>query len=460
MVVNDIKRYPFLFILLLFIPLFSGSCKSEFTPPQQDSYVQYGTPFSGIPANEDIVMYEVNLRAFSPEGNLQGVIAGLDHISSLGVNVIWLMPIHPIGEINSVNSPYSVKDFKTVSPEYGTLDDLRMLTVEAHARGMAVILDWVANHTAWDHEWINNPGWYTTNSNGDIVHPPGTNWLDVADLNFSSFPMRAAMLDAMKYWVLEANIDGFRCDYADGVPFDFWRTAIEALREIPGRELIFLAEGSRLNHLNAGFDLIYAWDFYHRMRDVYNGQTATILYSTHLAEYNQVPAGKHRLRYTTNHDESAWEATPMVFFNGKQGALAASVATIFMGGATLFYTGQEVGRTNNLPFFSNSPINWTQNQDMLSAYREMMEVYKSEDAARKGNLTNYSSSNVVGFTKTHSNEELLVIVNLRNNNQSFSIPAELINSTWTNTISGAQLTLEPTLALSNYQYHILKRGLP
>jgi glycosidase len=368
------------------------------------------------------------------------------------------MPIHPIGEINSVNSPYSVKNYKAVSPEYGTLNDLRMLTDEAHARGMAVIMDWVANHTAWDHEWINNHGWYTTNSNGEIVHPPGTNWLDVADLNYSSFPMRHAMIEAMKYWVLEANIDGYRCDYADGVPFDFWRVAIETLRDIPGRELIMLAEGSRLDHLKADFDLIYAWDFYHRMRDVYNGQPATILFSNHLAEYTEVPAGKHRLRYTTNHDESAWEATPMVFFNGKQGALAASVAAIFMGGATLFYTGQEVGRISNVPFFSNSPINWSENPDMLSAYRDMMEVYVGEDAARKGELTDYSSTNVVSFSKILNNEELLVIVNLRNTNQQFSVPQVLQNSTWNNTLADTQLTIGATVSLSNYQYLILKRN--
>lgn len=453
-ILSNTKLSGLMFIALLLVTF---SCSKTNPPVEEDTYTQYGTPFTGIPANEDIVMYEVNLRAFSPGGDLQGVIAGLDHIQSLGVNVIWLMPIHPIGQINSVNSPYSVKDFLAVSPEFGTLNDLRMLTDQAHARGMAVIMDWVANHTSWDHEWINNPGWYTTDNNGNIVHPPGTNWLDVADLNFSSFPMRKAMIDAMTYWVLEANVDGFRCDYADGVPFDFWRVAIETLKNIPGREIIMLAEGSRSNHLSAGFDLIYAWDFYFRTKDVYNGQSATILYNTHVAEYNGVPDGKHRLRYTTNHDESAWESTPMVFFNGQQGALAASVASIFMGGAPLLYTGQEVGQVNNVPFFSNFPINWTQNPEMLSAYQNMMAIYTQSDAARKGDITNYSSANVVGFRKTFSNEEILVLVNIRNNTQNFSVPSTLQQTTWNNALNNTQVTIGTAVSLGNYEYLIFKK---
>jgi len=451
-----LKTIVFALVFLVLL-LTSFSCIKTNPPAEEDTYTQYGTPFTGIPANEDIVMYEVNLRAFSQGGDLQGVIAGLDHIRSLGVNVIWLMPIHPIGEVNSVNSPYSVKDFLAVSPEYGTLDDLRMLTDEAHGRGMAVIMDWVANHTAWDNEWINNPGWYTTDNNGNIVHPPGTNWLDVADLNFSSFPMRKAMIDAMTFWVLEANVDGFRCDYADGVPFDFWRVAIETLKNIPGREIIMLAEGSRDNHLGAGFDLIYAWDYYYRTKDVYSGQPATILYNTHVAEYNGVPAGKHRLRYTTNHDESAWEATPMVFFNGQQGALAASVASIFMGGVPLLYTGQEVGQINNVPFFSNAPINWTQNPAMLQAYENIMQVYTQSDAARRGALTNYSTTNVVVFKKTYNSEELMVLINIRNNNQNFSVPTELQQTNWQNTLNGSQYALETSITLGSYQYLILKK---
>ncbi|MEE4177142.1 MAG: alpha-amylase family glycosyl hydrolase [Bacteroides sp.] len=452
------KASPFfrlLSLLFLFL-LFFSACAKDPAPPEEEEYTQYGTPFTGIPAVEDLVVYEVNLRAFSPEGTLQGVIEGLDHIRSLGVNVIWLMPIHPIGQINSVNSPYSVQDYLAVSPEYGSLEDLRQLTDAAHQRGMAVIMDWVANHTAWDHPWISNTGWYTTDDQGNIIHPPGTNWLDVADLNFSSFPMRKALTEAMKYWLLEANVDGFRCDYADGVPFDFWRTAIEELREIPGRTLVMLAEGGRSDHFQAGFDMTYAWTYYARLKDVFNGQNANVLYTTHTSEFFGVPQGKQLLRFTTNHDESAWDATPMTLFNGQQGALAASVATTFMGGVPLIYTGQEVGRVNTLPFFSQSPVDWTANPTMLAAYQDLMEVYVQSNAARKGELVNHSSTNVVCFKKTWQDEELLVMVNIRNSNQDFSLPAEIQNTTWEDAFSNATVSLGITQSLAPYQYLILK----
>ncbi|MCD4736495.1 MAG: alpha-amylase [Bacteroidales bacterium] len=417
---------------------------------------QNGMPFEDVPEVENIIMYEVNLRAFSTTGDLTGVINRLDEIKALGVNVIWLMPIHPIGQINSVNSPYSVKDYKAVSPEYGTLDDLKTLTDEAHAKGMAVIMDWVANHTAWDNPWINNEDWYTQDASGNIIHPPGTNWLDVADLNYDNPDMRKAMIEAMKYWLIEANVDGYRCDYADGVPFDFWQQAIDTLMSIPGRDFVLLAEGSRNDHFTAGFDLTYAWDFYYKMKGVYNGQSANSLFTTHTTEYNNIPGGKHKLRYTTNHDESAWENTPMVFFNGKDGALAASVITIFMGGVPLFYTGQEVGRVSKVPFFSNSPINWDDNPDMLNAYKEMMDVYLDLDVARQGTNTSYPDTDVVCFRKVLDNTELLIVVNIRNSSINFSLPSVFQNTNWVNSLTNNNISLGNSLQLNNYQYLILK----
>ena len=169
-------------------------------------------------------MYEINERALSQSGDFNGIIERLDEIKALSVNVIWLMPIHPIGEINTVNSPYCVRNYLEVNPEFGSLTDLKKLVKEAHKRDIAVIMDWVANHTAWDNPWISNTSWYTQ-VNGEIIHPAGTNWLDVADLNYSNTEMRQAMISAMKYWIEDIYIDGFRCDAADWIPFDFWKQA-------------------------------------------------------------------------------------------------------------------------------------------------------------------------------------------------------------------------------------------
>lgn len=426
-------------------------------PTDPSGYIQYGTPYASMPETEDVVIYEVNLRAFSSTGDLQGVINRLTEIKALGINTIWLMPIYEEGVLNSVHSPYSVKDYKKVSTEYGSLADLRTLTTQAHQLGISVILDWVANHTSWDNAWISgHPDWYSQNAAGNIIIPPGTNWNDVADLNFNNADMKLAMIDAMKYWVLEANVDGFRCDYADGVPFEFWQDAITTLNSISNRHLLFLAEGTRADHYTAGFHLTYGWNFYTACKNVWSGTTSSSLYNTHLSEYTNTPAGKHKIRFTTNHDESAWDASPWSLFNGKAGALAASVSAIFMGGVPLIYSGQEVGRSTTTPFFTNSPINWTINQDMLQAYKDMLAFHNQSAAARKGTISNFvNSSNVLCIKKVLGSESVVIIVNVRNSTQSYAVPSPL-TGTWTNALTNASYTLGSTVSLAPYQYILLK----
>lgn len=447
-------------LVLSLIALGFYACKPDIQvePPieEPDDNAAYGTPFQAVPATEDIVMYEVNLRAFSAQGNLQGVIDKLDHLQSLHVNVIWLMPIHPIGTINSVNSPYCVKDHKAVSTEYGDLAKLRQLTDAAHARGMAVILDWVANHTAWDHPWMSNTAWYTQDANGNVIMPPGTNWADVADLNFDNVEMRAAMIDAMKYWVLQANVDGFRCDYANGVPFDFWQQAIAALNALPGRDIILLAEGDRTDHFAAGFDMTFSWDYYTALKEVFAGQPAFTINAVSSNEYLQVPAGKHKLRFTTNHDQSAWEASPPALFGGIEGAEAATVAMTFMHGVPLIYTGQETGRSSTTPFFSNSPIDWNANNAMVNDYRAIYSIYANSDAARRGSINLYAANDAIIIERVLNGEHMLVVVNVRNAVVSVPMPAALINTAWTEAITGVAEFIDNTMGLMPYGYKILR----
>lgn len=426
------------------------------TPPPSNTYQQYGTPLNPVPTPENMVMYEVNLRAMEPAPNFQGVMQHLDHLADMGVNVIWLMPIHPIGQVKSVNSPYSIRDFKAVNPEFGTLAQLRQLTDAAHARGMAVILDWVANHTAWDHPWTANPAWYTRDGAGNIVHPPGTNWLDVADLNYDNADMRRAMADAMRYWILEANVDGFRCDHADGVPFDFWASTWNELKALPNRNLILFAEGNRPDHFDAGFDLAFGWSYYGAMQQVFQGSGVQALHNTHAADYADLDAGKHWVRFTTNHDESAWNQTPMILFNGAAGALAASVATVFSGGVPLIYGSQEVGHVPTIPFFSNSTINWNQQPAMLAAYQNMLNFYRSSAAARHGTVTTHLNADVWCVQKALGNEEVLVIVNMRNQAVNYTLPQSLAQTSWTDVRNGNALTLATVLNLAPYQYYLLQ----
>ena len=433
------------------------ACGDDPIVPTSTGPQQYGTPLTNVPDVDKATIYEVNLRAQSAEGTLQGVISKLDHIKSLGTNIIWLMPIYEQGVVNSVGSPYSVKDYQKVSSEYGSLADLRALTDQAHALGMAVILDWVANHTSWDHPWISaHPEWYSQNANGQIIIPPGTNWNDVADLNFDQMAMRKAQIDAMKYWILEANVDGFRCDYADGVPFDFWSEAVSTLKALPKRDVLMLAEGTRSDHYQAGFDLTYGWNYYTAIKNVWTGASTATLTSTNQLEYSNIPSGKGKIRFTTNHDESAWDASPMTLFNGKNGAIAASVVNIFSGGVPLLYTGQEVGKMGTTPFFNNSNINWTANADMLAAYQKLYEIYNSEAAARGNSISAYQLSNdLICWKKTSGSQSLLILVNVRNNTINMNLPPVLTGD-FTNLISGQSETVSTNISLTPYAYRIYK----
>ena len=406
-----------------------------------------------IPSVEDLVFYEVNVRAFGANGDLTGVIQKLDHMASLGVNAIWLMPIHPIGSVNSVNSPYSVQDYTAVGTEYGTLDDLRDLTDQAHDRGMVVVMDWVANHTAWDHPWIVNTDWYTQDASGNIIHPAGTNWLDVADLNYSNGPMREAMIASMQYWIDEADIDGFRCDAADWVPNSFWQQAISSLRANTDRTLLFLAEGADDGLLSAGFDLDFGWNWYDGIKSVYSGTSATTLHGIHESQTASLPQGKTQLRFTTNHDESAWDATPVTLYNGLDGAMGAHVITAFMGGAPLIYGSQEVGQATTVPFFSNAPINWTQNAEFLEDYQAVMKIYADHPEARKGALSDASNNDVVSFTRSLENKTLWIVVNCRSTAQSVNVPAGW-QEEWADAISGTLYSAGASRELGPYEWSI------
>jgi len=446
----------------LALTLWAGSsCRKEepVGPDPEPQPQQYGTPFTNVPDIADIQMYEVNPRVFSPQKNLDGITARLDSIKKLGINVVWLMPIYQTGSERSVGSPYAIKDYLSIHSDYGNLTDLRELVDKAHALDMAVMLDWVANHTSWDHAWTADKTWYVTDGSGNIVHPPGTNWQDVAELNYANAKMRLEMIKAMKYWALEANVDGFRCDFAAGVPSTFWKQAIDTLRKIPNRDLILFAEAEDKNLLTAGFDLIFGWPFYGKLKDVFSGQAATQLYGTHQNEYNSLAPGKHILRWTTNHDQHAWDGTPQSIFGSSNAATAAFVIAAYMGGVPLVYNGQEIATPNQLPFFegTNATINWSINPGIKTEYERILNFRKTNSALRSGALTDYSSNNVAAFVRKDGSEEVLVLVNVRNSNQTFTLPAALAQTNWNNAYTGSAVALGTTVALSGYQYLVLKK---
>lgn len=460
-----------LFLGLLLFVFISCSKKKDSTPAPVSAAItttdpeadppQYGTPYSGVPATTDIILYEINERAFSATGNFAGITARLDSIKALGANVIWLMPINPIGVLKTVGSPYCVKDFRAVNSEYGTLEDLRTLINAAHSKNMAVILDWAANQTSWDNAWITaHKNWYLQDGSGNIVWPPGTGFKDVAQLDYTNMDMRAEMIKDMKYWIHIANFDGFRCDYADHIPDSFWAQAIDTLTAIqPSRQLIFLAEGYNIGHLNAGFQMVFGEGFYSASTGAFKTSSPGIpqnIYTANTNEYNGVVAGKQRLRFTTTHDHSAFDGTPMTLFGGKQGSLAAAVATFYMAGVPLIYGSQEVGTTGLVSFFNNStPIDWTANPDMVVAYKKIIALRSTTPALKTGSLTTYTDPDIVCFTRTLGPDTYLILVNLRNSTKTFTVPTAL-QATWTDAFDGSTVSLGATQGLTAYQYIVLK----
>ncbi len=440
-----------------------GSCSSKTDSPatpdspvvSQDP-VQYGTPFTGVADARDAVIYQVNMRVFSTGRNFQGVIARLDSIKNLGVSVIYLMPIYPVGTLKSVNSPYCVKDYTAVNTEFGTLTDLRALIDGAHSRGMSVILDWVANHTAWDNAWTSTPSWYLQDASGNIQSPSG--WTDVAQLNFKNTDMRKAMIKAMKYWVYTANCDGFRCDYADGPPADFWKQAIDTLRNISTHKLLMLAESDNSTLFSAGFNYTFGFDFYGQMKTVFSSnQSVTNFDNLNTSEYAVAGESNMVVRYITNHDVNSSDGTPLDLFGGNSGSMAAFVVAAYMKGVPMIYNGQEVGTTYRLTFpFTGTTINWSSNTAMTSEYKKIIAFRNSSTAIRRGTVVSYSNSNVCAFTKTSGTETVLVICNLRKTASDISLPVALTGSTWKDAFSGDTVRLNPTQTIQPYSYLVLK----
>ena len=412
-----------------------------------------------LPAVADIAMYQVNPRVFAPENSLNAVAARIDSIRELGVNVMWVMPIYPIGIEKGKNSPYCIQDYKAIAPEFGTIDDFKNLTKRCHEKGMGIILDWVANHTAWDHPWIKeHPDWYTHDEVADtIIHPRPWDWFDVADLNYDNNDMREAMIDAMKFWIVEVGIDGFRCDVADGVPADFWKDAINRLRSAAGdRKIVMLAEGKRTDNFTiGGFDMNYGWDYKDQLVKVFNGSPASDLIKADKAEYDSLPAGKVKLRFTTNHDH-ATETEPCVQFTNDRGAMAAYVASIFPHGGALIYGSQEVGYPKPINFFKYVQVDWTAKPDIYQEYKALIKLYNEHPALRKGNLTTYANPDVFIFEKSDADEHFLLLVNVRNEQKIADIPEDWSGRKTANEITGKDITLGKSITLEPFQYMILK----
>ncbi len=415
------------------------------------------TPPAGSAANTSVI-YEANPKLFAQSDALNAIEGRLDDILDLGADILWLMPIYEQGSLNAIGSPYCVRDYRAVNPEYGTLEDLKSLVSTAHGKGMKVILDWVANHTSWDNGWITeHKEWYTQDAGGNIISPEGMGWSDVADLNFNNRELRQAMIEAMVYWIQEADIDGFRCDYAEGVPLDFWKEAITTLRS-EKNDLLMLAEGGESDLYTAGFDLVYGWGFASDLEQLFQGKTtAEELYATHLNEYKGIPDGKWRMRYSTNHDLAS-TASPITTYGEKDAALAAFVIASMLPGVPMVYSSQEIAYPNALSFFNYNIMNWDSEPEYRAAYRKILAAYKATAQLRGGTLKSYSMTDAMSFCYQGADGGiLLVIVSLSDEAKSVKTPMERVGDTMTDLIDGSTVTLGSVMDLDPYEYLILKK---
>lgn len=388
--------------------------------PEQTSIAAVASDTSWVARS---AIYEVFVRVFSATGDLPGVTQGLDRIQATGADVVWLMPIYPVGVLNRkepLGSPYSLSDYRGIHPEFGTAADFRALVDAVHARGMKLILDWVPNHTSWDHVWVReHPDFHVRDSAGGLTVPRNekgelTNWTDVAQLDYRNPALRREMIAAMSYWLTEFGIDGFRVDVAGFVPDDFWREAVPALRAAVPRKILLLAEWGDLKMHRFGFDLSYAWDSYHRLKAVWKGAPADTLVSSELAELAAMPAGGMRLRFATNHDETAWDQPPVILFGGAAGARAAFVAMALLPGRPLLYNGQEVESPQTLRLFYRDSVEWGQpGADSARAfYRRVVDLARTDSAFVAGDFRpaeTTATADVIAYFRG----DALVLVNAR-----------------------------------------------
>lgn len=417
-----------LFILSLII---LASCKSETKDLQSNNNTMDSiTPISNE-ALESAIIYEANIRQYSPEGTFSKFTEDIPKLKELGVKIIWVMPIYPISTTKSkgsLGSYYAISDYTKVNPEFGNLDDVKNLVNTAHKNGMYVILDWVANHTGWDHVWLkSHPEYYTKNEKGEITHTVGTDWTDVADLNYDNKEMRTEMLENMKYWLKEADVDGFRCDVAGMVPLDFWQHSIAELKKI--KPVFMLAEGWEPNLLENAFDMGYGWDTYHRMNAIAQGKETIKNWDDRMTQIDTLYKKDDILmNFITNHDENSWSGTVKERLGDASEAMLA--LSYCAPGMPLIYSGQEYDMNKRLRFFEKDTISKIKGKvwPLLAKLGELKNNNKAlnggKNAASYNKINSSDNKNILIFSREKDGDNITFMANLSNKEVTFTAEKE------------------------------------
>ncbi len=461
-------------ILTLFIAFSLVACKDEKkTTPQDDSVPQDSIPTVTKDAINTGVIYEANIRQYSASGHFDEFTKDIPQLKQLGVKVIWLMPVFPISQVKRkatggtdskfstdypeeeqakyLGSYYAVSDFTKINPEFGTIEDFRNLIKTAHDNGMFVILDWVPNHTGWDHVWIkNNPEYYTKDKDGNIIHPDGTDWTDVADLNYDNKEMRNKMIEDMQYWVRDEGVDGFRCDVAGSVPMDFWEDAIPKLRKT--KDVFMLAEGWEPELFkNDLFEMGYAWDGHHLMNKIAKGEKSAIDWYTYLDERNsKYESDDILMNFVTNHDENSWNGT--IGERLGEGAPALVALQYMTTGMPLIYSGMEYDMSKRLKFFEKDSIPKTKGKmwpllEKLGTLKSTHPALSHSNLGATVNKIDTGNKNILMFSRENNGNTATYVANLSNKEQAFDkMPQGDFVDFMTNekmSVTDSKMTLKP-----------------
>ncbi len=416
--------------------------------------------------SKDVTLYEINVRQFSEESSFTAIADHLPRLKDLGVDVLWFMPIHPIGMENrkgELGSYYSVKDYRDVNPEFGSMEDFLGLVEKAKKMGFYIILDWVPNHTAWDHPWTReHPDWYLKNEEGEFIPPLGFDWTDVIQLDWSNPDMQDTMLEDLKYWV-ELGIDGFRVDHPHKTPAAFWDRVRVELNRI--RPVLMLAENEeQTEFLVKGFDMNYAWELWEIMNEVAQGKKNVSHLRKYFAKEDSIyPENVYRLRFLTNHDKNSWEGTIKERMGEAQGALAVFMFTI--PGVPLLYNGQEACLEKRLEFFIPDPIEWKE-CDLTGFYKDLIRIKKENPALWNGEyggtmeeIKTSKPGRVLAYSREKDGNRVISILNL--NRKSVRVrPAFVgLEGEYTDAFTGerVQVPFSDSLKLEAWDYLVLQK---
>ena len=410
-------------------------------------------------------IYEVNFRQYTQEGTFNAFAKHLPRLKDMGVQTLWLMPIQPIGKVNrkgTMGSYYSIRDYATVNPEYGTPGDFDSLVKQAHALGFKIIIDWVANHTAWDHVWtLSNADFFSKDEHGNF-RPPYPDWADVIHLNYNNEELWRAMIDAMRFWIRHYDIDGFRCDMAHLVPLDFWKAAREELDK--EKKLFWLAETEESNYHEA-FDCSYTWEFLHKMEAYWRREATIHGLDAVLYKYDsEFSASAMRLYFTSNHDENSHSGSE--YKRMGDAALAFAVLCATWNGIPLIYSGQELPNYEALRFFEKDPIQWAGENKLHDFYKKLLDLHSNHPALRAADdsvktyrIRTTNEDNVFAFLRKNGNKEVLVILNLSPDEQHFEIMDDTITGLYKNVFSDAanDLTSEKNFIMPAWEFLIFEK---